>query len=115
MMIVDAIRSAATPHAVQFLVTAYIESLRHFERSCGVPAGVLDLPIAGTRDLAQRLHILDANTVGLDCVVAASELAVVLSCALERIAALGDETAAPSACAATLPGRNDSLRSALSV
>ena len=29
MMIVDAIRSAATQHAVYFLATAYIESLRH--------------------------------------------------------------------------------------
>ena len=110
MMIVDAIRSAATQHAVYFLVTAYIESLRHFERSSGVPSEVLDLPLRDHADLTRRSRLLDRHIlVPFTAVVAMSELATVLACAAERLAAL-DATSAfiPSA-------RNDSRRSALSV
>ena len=58
MTIVDAISAAPSEHAVYFLVTAYIESLRHFERSARVPEPVLQLPISGRADLARRLDTL---------------------------------------------------------
>ena len=107
MMIVDAIRAAATQHAVYFLVTAYIESLRHFERSSGVPAEALELPIEGRADLEHRARAIDQSTVvPFAAIVALSELAAVLACAVERLALL--ETLMPSA-------RCDNLRSALSV
>ena len=111
MMIVDAIRSAPTRHAVHFLVTAYIESLRHFERTCGVPAEVLELPIAGA-DLEARLAMLHQHTaVRVEAIVALSELASVLECAIERLSGLEENTVD-----ALMPhARSDNPRSALSV
>ena len=117
MMIVDAIGSAATQHAVYFLVTAYLESLRHFEGASGVPSGVLQLPIQGSEDLAQRLHGLHHTTgVKPESVVARSELASVLGCALERLHDLAQPGPEAQACAgAMVPARIDNRRSALSV
>lgn len=86
MMIVDAVRSAPDEYAVYFLVTAYIESLRHFEHSAGVPAPVLQLPLAGPQDLATRLHLLKNNiNVPLEAIVPASEIVAVLACAVARL------------------------------
>ncbi|HEX2825520.1 MAG TPA: hypothetical protein VHP37_04185 [Burkholderiales bacterium] len=109
MMIIDAIRSAATQHAVYFLVTAYIESLRHFERSSGVPSDVLDLPLRDNADLERRARQLDQHSVvPLEAIVPVSELAAVLECAAERLVTLDSIALIPSA-------RSDSRRSALSV
>jgi hypothetical protein len=89
MIIVDAISSAPTEHAVYFLVTAYIESLCHFECSAGVPQPVLQLPISGPADLAARLNTLENNVnVPLEAVVPASEVAGVLASAVNRIGSL---------------------------
>jgi hypothetical protein len=89
MIIVDAISSAPTEHAVYFLVTAYIESLCHFECSTGVPQPVLRLPIAGPADLAARLNTLENNVnVPLEAVVPVSEVAGVLASAVNRIGSL---------------------------
>jgi hypothetical protein len=108
MMIVDAIRSAATQHAVYFLATAYIESLRHFERSSGVPAEVLELPICDRADLERRARLLDQHTgAPFEAVVPIAELSSVLGCAIERLALL-ESAVIPNA-------RSDSRRSALSV
>ena len=116
MMIVDAIGSAATQHAVYFLVTAYLESLRHFERASGVPSGVLQLPIHGSEDVAQRLHALHHSSGGeAESIVARSELAAVLGCALERLHELLQTTDAPMAAASRTRARSDNPRSALSV
>jgi hypothetical protein len=114
MMIVDAVSAAPTRHSVYFLVTAYIESLRHFERTSGVPGMVLELPVSGAADLAHRLDALRRNSdVKLEAVVAVSELAAVLACALTRIQALEPEIA--HADASTPHARSDNRRSALSV
>ena len=108
MMIVDAIRAAATQHSVYFLVTAYIESLRHFERSSGVPAEALELPIQGRDDLEHRAAIIERSTlVPFAAIVPLSELAAVLACAIERLSLL-EAALMPSA-------RSDNRRSALSV
>ena len=58
MTIIEAIHSAPSEHAVFFLLSAYVESLRHFERGAGVPAAALRLPIAGLADLGERLEVL---------------------------------------------------------
>src|SRR5215210_2972688 len=89
MMIVDALSSAPTQHAVYFLVTAYIESLRHFEAAVAVPKAVLHLPISGRDDLASRLAVLQNNiNRPLEAVVPVSEIASVLTCALTRLTRL---------------------------
>ena len=113
MMIVDAIGSAGTEHAVYFLVTAYIESLTHFERACGVSPEALALPVRGRADLERRARALDRRTaVPLEAVVAHAELAAVLERALERLAAL----AAPAPANVVMPhARIGNPRSALSV
>ena len=112
MMIVDAIRSAPTQHAVYFLVTAYIESLRHFERTCGVPAEVLALPLDGLADLAERTRVIGERSGNGHESVAISELAAVLDCAIEQLMSLEEPHAAG---AIVTHARNDSRRSALSV
>ena len=96
MMIVDALSSASTQHAVYFLVTAYIESQRHFEASVAVPKAVLHLPLSGRDDLAARLAALQNNiNVPLEGVVPVSEVATVLASAVQRLTAL-DSTATES-------------------
>jgi hypothetical protein len=115
MMIVDAVSAAPTRHSVYFLVTAYIESLRHFERTCGVPLMVLHLPVNGADDLANRLDALRRNTeVSLDALVAVAEVAAVLSAALARLETLAAEVA-PHPDASTPHARSDNRRCALSV
>ena len=88
MMIVDALSSAPTQHAVYFLVTAYIESLRHFD-AVAVPKAVLHLPLSGHDDLAARLALLQNSINGpLEAVVSVSEIAGVLACAMTRLTRL---------------------------
>ena len=111
MMIVDAIRSASSRHAIYFLVTAYIESLAHFERASGVPRQGLALPVAGRADLEERLAMLESHAgVPLEAIVPITELRAVLAGAIDRLRALDESATAP-----LMPARNDSLRSALSV
>ena len=89
MIIVEAINSAPNEHAVYFLLTAYVESLRHFERASGVPEAVLRLPIAGRGDLTARLETVnDTIEVPLEAAVPALEVAAVLASAVTRLARL---------------------------
>ena len=88
MMIVDAISAAASEHAVFFLVTAYIESLQHYQRSLGIPDSVVTLPVSGVHDLEARLRALRHNiNVPLEAVVLASEVSAVLATAVQRLGA----------------------------
>lgn len=88
MLIVDAINSAPSEHAVLFLVTAYIESLHHYRLSLGLPESVITLPLSGIGDLEARLSTLRHNiNVPLEAVVPASEVSAVLASALERLGA----------------------------
>ena len=115
MMIVEAIESAPTEHAVYFLLTAYIESLRHFERGCGVPQRAIALPVSGFSDIAERLEILRSSTnVAGERTVAAAEAADVLGSALKRLSALA-QAADDAPAAAMRPARSDTRRSSLSV
>ena len=115
MMIVEAIDSAPTEHAVYFLVTAYIESLRHFERGCGVPQRAIALPVSGFRDLAERFEILRGSVdVAPDAAVAAAEATEVLASALRRLSAVA-QAAENAPAPAMRSARIDSLHSSLSV
>lgn len=116
MMIVDAVNSAPSQPAVYFLVTAYLESLRHFQRGCGVPQCALDLPIAGAADLHQRLNALQHNfSTPPESAVAISELAAVLGSALSRLEEVGDADRTRLTRSAMHSARSDSLHSSLSV
>ncbi len=121
MMIVDAIDTAPSQHAVHFLVTAYMESLRHFERTCGVPPRVLELPVCDTRDLAERLEALHiVRDAPCNSGVVVSEVHAVLTAAIVRLDELGEpgeRREGPSAPAAPAMHavRNGSPRSSLSV
>jgi hypothetical protein len=97
MMIADAISSATTEHAVYFLITAYIETLHHFHKSLGIPVQVIELPVSGIDDLAQRLAALrhDIN-LPPKAVVGASEAAAVLECAVGRLRELSCAPAGPA-------------------
>jgi hypothetical protein len=90
MKIIEAIRSAPSDYAVYFLVTAYLESLRHFERTCGVPEALTRLPIQGAEDLAGRLRGVH-NTAGAAADVPAAEVAAVFNAAVTRLGAGEDE------------------------
>jgi hypothetical protein len=115
MMIVQAIDSAPTEHAVFFLVTAYIESLRHFERGCGVPQRAIALPVSGVSDLAERFEILRAGVdVAPESAVATAEAAEVLGTALKRLSVLEQARQNPPA-AAMRSARSDTRHSSLSV
>ena len=96
MMISDAISSASSEHAVYFLVTAFIESLRHFPLV--LPERATVLPVTGVEDLTRRLEALSRNTsVSPESRVAASEACAVLLCALVRLSELSDPgVAAPA-------------------
>jgi hypothetical protein len=116
MMIVDAISSAPTEHAVYFLVTAYMESLRTFEESCGVPEPVTRLPIAGEDDLHRRLDILRSTlATPLENVVPVTEVSAVLDCAVRRLAGLVGSEPPPNADLLMHRVRNDSPHSSPSV
>ena len=116
MMIVDAVSSAPSEHAVYFLVTAYMESLRHFERSCGVPQRVLDLPVAGAEDLRERLGTLRRTMSSpLESIVAVSEVDAVLTSALGRLSTLAEVLQLGPVPAAIHSAKSDNPHSALSV
>ena len=89
MLIIDAVSSAPTKHAVYFLVTGYIESLTHLERNAGIPDHVVGLPLRGHQDLAGRLELLKNHIkLPLEPIVPALELAGVLYVALRRLNSL---------------------------
>jgi hypothetical protein len=92
MMLADAIESAVSEHAVYFLVTAYMESLHHFQASLRIPKAVIALPLGGVDDLAERAQALRES--GNAPAGVAGEALAVLDCALARLSALAR---APSA------------------
>lgn len=114
MMIVDAVSSAPTAAAVYFLLTAYLESLRHFQ--CAVPEGALALPVTSRTDLRQRLGMLERDpSEQYESTVVVTELAAVIRCALERLEQTGDYRAAQRPSLVRYGARNDSPHSSRSV
>jgi hypothetical protein len=58
MLIVDAMRRAATAQEVCFLMTSYVETLVFYDTARHLPAGVIALPVRGLVDTAARLACL---------------------------------------------------------
>ena len=97
MMIVEAISSAPSEHAVYFLVTAYMESLLHFEKSSGVPEPIMRLPVRGAEDLGMRLAVLRSSTsVPPEATVPLAEVSAVLDCAIRRLRGLNGAAGEPN-------------------
>ena len=116
MMIINAVNSAPTRAAVYFLVNAYMESLSHFKRTCGVPEHVLDAPINDPVELRLRLHALDDPSGTQACAAApTTELGAVICSALARLEALEEFAPAQLPAATMHCGRNDSPHSSQSV
>ena len=88
MMIIEAIESAASEHAVYFLATAYIESLHHFHRSLGLPETVVALPLSGEADLRRRLAALPNDSNVTVQTKAIAEARAVIDSALWRLSTL---------------------------
>jgi hypothetical protein len=54
-----AIQLAQTDHVIYFLLAAYVETLDYYDPArSALPPQVRRLPIAGRRDIAERLHAL---------------------------------------------------------
>jgi hypothetical protein len=116
MMIINAVNSAPTPTAVYFLVNAYMESLSHFKRTCGMPEHALDVPIDDPVGLRLRLDALE-HLIGAqgDAVAPITELGAVICSALARLEALGEFAPAQLAGVTMYCVRNDSPHSSQSV
>lgn len=54
MMISDVIHEANTEHEVFFLLTAYVESLRHGDKLGTLPQDLTRLPLSGAGDVRSR-------------------------------------------------------------
>ena len=87
MVIVDAIKSASTEHAVFFLVTAYVESLQRFHSGTEIPEFIVRLPLRGQADLRERLSLLERNEHAAATDLAVTEASLVFNSALERLRA----------------------------
>lgn len=63
MTIIDALHDAATEHEIRFLLTAYVDAVRHFLH--GEPESapaVWTLPLGGLNDVEARLAELESET-----------------------------------------------------
>jgi len=58
MMIADVISEAATEHEVYFLLTSYVEAVRHADLDQVLPHPLRGMPIRGVPDIESRLHWL---------------------------------------------------------
>ena len=98
MMIIEAIESAASEHAVYFLASAYVESLHHFHRSLGIPHSIIVLPLHGVADLRQRLAALsDDDNLPMPGLASVLEARTVFGAALARLSALESRRTAVAA------------------
>jgi len=64
MMIIDVIRQAGDEHEIFFLVSAYIEAVRHCDKLKTLPEHMWTLPLAGTDDLETRTEGLESKLDG---------------------------------------------------
>jgi hypothetical protein len=60
MLIVDVIREADNEHEIYFLLTAYVEAVRHCDPLHHLPEIVRELPFNGVKDVSVRAESLRA-------------------------------------------------------
>lgn len=66
MQIIDVMRRLNTVHEINFLLTAYIESLQFYDAANRLPPGVGSLPIRDAEDIETRFtELLGAELCGL--------------------------------------------------
>jgi hypothetical protein len=66
MLMIDVMRRLNTEHEINFLLTAYIETLQFYESATCLPPGVSALPLRGIDDIETRFaELLGAELCGL--------------------------------------------------
>lgn len=66
MLIIDVMRRLNTEHEIQFLLTAYVETLQFYGAEKRLPPGVATLPLNGVDDIEARFtDLLGAELCGL--------------------------------------------------
>jgi len=60
MLFVDVIRQADNEHEILFLLTAYVEAVRHFDPLHHLPGVVRELPFNSVEDVSARAESLGA-------------------------------------------------------
>ena len=60
MLIVDVIRQSDNEHEIFFLLTAYVEAVRHFDPLHHLPGVVRELPFNSVEDVSARAESLGA-------------------------------------------------------
>jgi hypothetical protein len=66
MLIIDVMRRLSTEYEINFLLTAYIETLQFYDSAKRLPPGVGALPLNGAKDIEERFtELLGAELCGL--------------------------------------------------
>lgn len=66
MLIIDVMRGLKTEREIEFLLTAYIETLQFYGAGKRLPPGVATLPLKGAEDIETRFNeLLGAELCGL--------------------------------------------------
>jgi hypothetical protein len=58
MMMTDVIRESVSEHEIYFLLTAYVQAVRHADKLECLPSPLRGLPLNGTDDLRERVEAL---------------------------------------------------------
>lgn len=93
MPIIDAICEADSEHEIYFLLTAYVEAIRHCDKLGALPERLTRLPFPGVEDLKTRVEELRADfgeIEGRDRAVL-REAIEIFCAAIERLDALAKE------------------------
>jgi len=98
MLITDVIREADNAHEIYFLLTAYVEAVRHCDPLHRLPDFMTELPVAGLADVkarAERMQSLLESPAGADAAIQAvlAEARGILAVAGQRLEALRDDQA----------------------
>lgn len=100
MLITDVIREADSAHEIYFLLTAYIEALRHCDPLHHLPDFMTELPVTGLADVlgrAGRMRSVLDSPAGADAGIQAVlvEALGILTVAGERLEVLRESSASP--------------------
>jgi hypothetical protein len=100
MLITDVIREADNTHEIYFLLTAYVEAVRHCDPLQRLPGFITELPFTGLADVlarAERMRSVLESPAGADAAIQAvlAETLGILAVAGERLEALREGNAPP--------------------
>lgn len=94
MPIVDAICEADSEHEIYFLLTAYVEAIRHCDKLGALPERLTRLPFPGAEDLKIRVEALraDFGEIGERDRAVLREAIEIFCAAIERLDMLAMDT-----------------------